>query len=114
MKLKINERRFYIWKNIAVISILLLYIWLVFMVRHDMITNPNKYAYDSWDIPPNIAKLQRSLAYITWFCLIATIIMIIKWYKALPPNSNFKIIIKEIDKTVNEKEDGEEDTYINQ
>ena len=103
MKIRINEKRFYVWKNIAVISILLLYIWLIFIVRHDMIINPEKYVYSiDQPIPSPMLRLQKDLNYITWGCIVITIILLIRWYKTLPPDSKFKIVVNDIEEAINE------------
>jgi len=111
--MKINENRFYIWKNISVLAMLLLYLWLILLVRHDMVTNPDKYYYEIGKSPPaSMVKLESTLNKVAFISFIATGIIIIRWFIKLPPDSKIKKGIKmfqELDES-KEVEDGKEDT----
>ena len=111
--MKINEKRFYIWKNISVLAMLLLYLWLILLVRHDMVTNPDKYYYEIGESPPaSMVKLESTLNKVAFISFIATGIIIIRWFIKLPPDSKIKKGIKmfqELDES-KEDEDGKEDT----
>jgi len=106
--MRINERRFYIWKNISVLAMLLLYIWLILLVRHDMITKPDKYYYEPGESPPySMMRLESTLNKVTWICFIATGIVVFRWWKGLPPDSKFKKNIQIIQDGLDESKEDE-------
>ena len=108
--MKINERRFYIWKNISVLAMLLLYVWLILLVRNDMVTKPDKYYYEPGESPPySMVRLESILNKVTWVCFIATSIIVFRWYKGLPPDSKLKISIEKIQDGISDDEDKDDE-----
>ena len=88
---------------------LLLYVWLILLVRNDMVTKPDKYYYEPGESPPySMVRLESILNKVTFVCFIATIIIVIKWYKGLPPDSKLKINIEKIQDGLDESKEDED------